>query len=494
MSRPATGACAIGRFGVTIALLAGLCGAAAAAESGALSYRLTYHGSSTDRIKVEIELPTGTSASAFLMPRAVPMGYAEQPWAEFLSAVRAFGADGEVIDVERGLGPRWAAVDEGAAALVRVTYEVDVREMERRILEASDTSKLRDDYLGLLGYSVFGYFEGLEHLPIRLTLEGPADWPLFTTLEPRAEPGTKSVVVTAADFYELADSQIAMGPALEVLRLGDAPPLFVAGYAEAPWDIGLTGMLGRQALDALIAYFGDAPFERFSMMVEILQPLTTEHEYGFSMEHLDSATFFLGPQGALTEDSSERQRTRNLYNYAHHIAHAWIPKRCAGPDYFPFDWEFAPVLDTIWFSEGFGQYVAGVALAKQHEDGEAYLERLLDFRFRNSLETSPPSIRRMTTTELSRVASTRYGSDFRLGRSIFSRGALMAAEMDALIRTETNGAKSLQDALRHLLAWCDENGPTVPARDLLRLLEEGSGVELGDIQARWLAAQVPVAP
>ncbi len=76
------------------------------------------------------------------------------------------------------------------------------------------------------------------------------------------------------------------------------------------------------------------------------------------MEHLDSATFYLAKDAGLTASSSESDRARVLYNFAHHFAHAWIPKRSYGKGYYPFTWELAPVLDTIWFSEGFAQYAA----------------------------------------------------------------------------------------------------------------------------------------
>jgi len=131
--------------------------------------------------------------------------------------------------------------------------------------------------------------------------------------------------------------------------------------------------------------------------------------------------------------------------------------------------------------------VAGVALAERLEDGPAFLERLLDNRFRASLADAPASIRRMSTVELSRVASPRYGSDFRLGRNVFSRGALMAAEMDALIRAETGGAKSLRDGLRHLLVWTRGRGGTFRAEDLVARIEEGTGVDVRGVYERWMA-------
>jgi predicted metalloprotease with PDZ domain len=95
----------------------------------------------------------------------------------------------------------------------------------------------------------------------------------------------------------------------------------------------------------------------------------------------------------------------------------------------------------------------------------------------------------MSTVELSRVASTRYGSDFRLGRNVFSRGALMAAEMDEHIRQQTGGARSLKDGLRHLMEWTKKNGKVLPEGDLTRLLEAGTGVDVSAIHARWLAPQ-----
>ena len=53
---------------------------------------------------------------------------------------------------------------------------------------------------------------------MRLEVVAPPDWPVFTTLAPRAPPAVAHASGEAADFYELADSQLAMGPGLSVLR------------------------------------------------------------------------------------------------------------------------------------------------------------------------------------------------------------------------------------------------------------------------------------
>ena len=455
-----------------------------------LHYRLRYPGSSPHRVAIQIDHPRLPLPQTLVIPRAIPMGYGEQHYDQFVSQIAAFGPDDQPLEVVREQGPRWRIEASGQVnAIDKLRYEVDLSAMEREILMGADASKVRADYVGILGYSIFGFIEGFEGHPIEVSLEAPDEWPVFSTLAPLAPPANGQTTASAADFYALADSQVMMGPALRVHRVEGSPPLYVAGYGEMPWSIELTARLGREALDATIGYFGDAPFPHYTMVVEVLEPLTPDHRYGFSMEHLDSATFFLGAESALTQDSPPRQLRRARYNYAHHIAHSWIPKRCSGPGYFPFSWELAPVLDTIWFSEGFGQYAAAVAISELTEDPQEFLEAVIENRFRRSLAEAPPAIRNLSTVELSRIASTRYGEDFRTGRNIFSRGGLMAAEMDAHIRAETDGQESLRNGLRFLMDWCRRHGTALDLAELPALIEEATGVDVSSIYTRWMAAQ-----
>jgi predicted metalloprotease with PDZ domain len=179
---------------------------------------------------------------------------------------------------------------------------------------------------------------------------------------------------------------------------------------------------------------------------------------------------------------------RTRYNFSHHFAHAWIPKRSYGEGYFPFTWELAPVLDTIWLSEGFAQYAAIVAVAEglPEEESWSYRKRMLQFRFRSNLEKAPLFIKNMTTVELSRVASTRYSEDFRTGRNVFSRGGLMAAEMDELIQAQTDGKKALRDALRHLVSWSEKNRRAFRIDELPGIFLDGTEVDTSAVMHRWL--------
>ena len=461
-----------------------VCGVAGAASAQTpVTYRLDYPTAGSPRVQVRLTwdapLP---AATALVMPRAIPMGYGEQRYDAFVRDVRMLTGAG-ARPATREEGPRWTL----AAGTTAVTYAVDLAALEQAVTAASDQSRVRDGYLGALGYAVFAFVDGFETRPVRVALSGPPGWPVFSTLAPAAPPATAEVVADAPDYYALADSQIVMGPKAVVRRLATAPvPLYLASYAEGPVDLDRVGRLARTAFERVATWFGSTPFPHYTLHQELLTPISPAHEYGMSMEHLGSSTYYLAASGGLTASSTAADDARVLYNFAHHIAHAWVPKRAYGHCYFPFQWELAPVIDTIWFAEGFGQYAAIEAVAAGTADPAAFRAEMLQRRLRSNVESAPAFLRRLPLVELSRVASTRYAEDFRTGRLVFSRGGLMAAAIDDRIRRASGGTRSLRDALRFLVTWSARERRGFAIDEFAGLVREATGVEVGAVVAEWL--------
>jgi predicted metalloprotease with PDZ domain len=455
-----------------------------ASAHAANTYTLTYARAGDEHVAIALKLAAPLPVAQWLvMPRAIPMGYGEVYYDEFVDGVVAITSSGAEAPAKREEGPRWQL----PAGTVTVRYRVNLHRMEREVLAAADASRIRDGYLGALGYSVFAFVDGDERRPVRLRLEGPAGWPVFSTLAPRLPLAGVGVEAAAPHFYALADSQIVMGPKASIHRIGDTPvPLFLATYAEGHVDLDRVSRLVRTAFTRVVDYFGSAPFPHYTVQQELLAPVSPRHRYGFSMEHLESSTYYLDASTGLTADASADAEARALFNFAHHIAHAWAPKRVYGQGYFPFQWELAPVLDSIWFAEGFGQYAAIMAIAAGEHDPAAYREALLTRRFRTTLDSAPAFLKRLTLVELSRVASTRYAEDFRTGRLVFSRGGLMAAAIDDRIRAATGGAKSLRDAFRFLVAWSAREQRAFTDAELPRLIEHATGVDVGAVVDEWM--------
>jgi predicted metalloprotease with PDZ domain len=453
-----------------------------------LEYRLEYNHPKSPTIHISLRVPGGVDAPLILIiPRTVPGGYAQRPYDPFVENVHAFSLAGASLEVHREQqGPRWK-IGKIGDRFDRVEYDVNLSRMEHEILVASDSSKVRDGYAGLLGYSIFAFLLGRENEPVRLEVTGPSDWPVFSTLAPQVPATVGSLTASAPDYYALADSQIVMGPGLQLQRIEGSVPLFLAVYAETEDDLSEEGALARDALDKMTAYFGKAPFSHYTVQLELLRPVSERHEYGFSMEHLESGTFYFGVDRAITSKSDSATRQARRFNYAHHMAHSWIPKRAYGAGYLPFEWEAVPLIDTIWFNEGFARYavIEAFAEAMPKEDGESYRQRQLA-ALRKIVDEAPPFIRKMSLLDLSREGSFLYSEDFRIGMNLFSRGALMAAEMDDRIRARTQQKKSLRDALRYLLDWSEKNRRAFRVEELPVIFREATGVDTRDILDRRL--------
>ena len=472
------------RLPVAVLLVLAAAPDALAQPAGPVSYAVRYRADGDSAVSVELAWsPALPAPRALVMPRAIPMGYGEQRYDAFLRDVTAVDSRGTARPATREEGPRWRL----EAGTTGVRYQVDLAALERAVTTASDQSRVRRGYLGALGYTLFAFVEGFEARPVRLHVEGPAGWPVFSTLAPQVPPATTPVDAAAPDFYALADGQLVMGPAATFHRLTTAPaPLYLASYAEGPVDLDRVGRLAVTAFQRVADYFGTVPFPHYTMHQELLTPLSPAHEYGMSMEHLNSSTFYLAASTGITASSTAADDARVLYNFAHHIAHAWVPKRAYGHGYFPFQWELAPVLDSIWFAEGFGQYAAIQAVAAGTPDPAAFRADMLQRRFQANVASAPAFLKAMTLVELSRTASLRYSEDFRTGRLVFSRGGLMAAAMDDRIQRETGGARTLRDAFRHLVAWAARERRAFAMDELPGLIREATGVDVSATMQEWL--------
>ena len=73
--------------------------------------------------------------------------------------------------------------------------------------------------------------------------------------------------------------------------------------------------------------------------------------------------------------------------------------------------------------------------------------------------------------------------------TLFSKGALMAAEMDQVIRRQTHGRKRLRDALRALVSWGERSRRAFRITEFSGLIARPVGVNEQSIRAvmnRWL--------
>jgi predicted metalloprotease with PDZ domain len=364
--------------------------------------------------------------------------------------------------------------DDSEEFLSKVRYSVDIKKMEADLLDASMSSKLRKDYLGLFGYSVFGFVEGLESEAINLMIKTDSSWPVFSTLRPDTKRNNGIASYEVENFAILADAQYLLGNGVQVIRVNEAQiPLFVAAYCETTIDLEAIGRTGSLSLQKLADYFGYIPMPHYTLVYEFLEPLSERHDYGFNMEHLNSMT-------AHRDINKEINTNRDFGSIVHHMGHSWVPLRSWGEGYRPFAWQVAPLIETIWLNEGFIWYIAYHKILND--------EGRLNW-WKSNMDNAPDFIKKKSLKELSLLGSTQYASDFRIGKNLFSRGALMAYDLDDYIQKQTKGMKSFKDAILGLLSWSKDNQRAFKYNEIVSIMSKATGVDLSPIWNKWQNAR-----
>lgn len=442
-----------------------------------VQYSIVYKDSLSSKLHISIRFTDKQKGSAvFIMPRSVPGAYSMIKYDDFVEGLTAITPGGEKLSMykDEDEAPRWYCTDT-AKAISQIVYEVDLRKMEGH-LDLSDASIMRNGFAGLLNYSIFGWVDGTEEQPVQCSVHTFADWPIFTTNEPTAKMSKGTLSFATKNYYTLADGQLFIGPRFRVKEFKGLVPLFIVDYCQTADEyLDDYGRQGIMSLKILHDYFGELPFQHYSILLRKALPLEPGIVPPFGMEHLQSSTFFGDTSGFRYAAMRQAELVATIPTYLHHMGHSFIPLRCYGDGYRPFVQEIPPVIHTIWFNEGFMWFLPYDVLQSA---------RWAKIFYANTYQADP-QIKKMNLSELSAEASIMYSADFRLGKAVYARGASMAIEMDQYLKEQTGGKKSMKDVLRFLYNWSKENKRPFTLVEFPQLIHKACGVDLSNIFHKW---------
>jgi len=244
--------------------------------SAQLTYHLAYKDSSSSVIKVSIET-NGTLIApiSFVMPRSIPGHYnGAALYDKFIMNLYVINDKGERIAMKKDINdaPHWYYNDTGKI-VSRIEYEVNLKKMERTLIPG-DASISRAGFAGILNYSVFGWIDGTEIQAVQCYLETFEQWPIFTTLQPSASMKKGSLAFETKNYYELADGQTFIGTAFRVKEFKGIVPVFIASYCETEDEfLDDYGLQGTESMRILNDYFGELPFQHYSIMLRKAVPI-----------------------------------------------------------------------------------------------------------------------------------------------------------------------------------------------------------------------------
>jgi predicted metalloprotease with PDZ domain len=396
------------------------------------TYQLSFDDRATHLVDVQLTLPPADAGPRTLwMATWTPGSYLLREYARQVEGLVAHDDHGTALPVTRTSKNRWT-VDAGGGAIT-VRYRVYAREASVR------TNFVDADLAVLNGAALFITEEGREGAPHRVQIDLPDDWGGAHTGLDRT-PGGGVTDFTAADLDELFDSPIVLGDA--VVRPLDAPgaphELVLAGEL-GPWDVDRSAADVAAIVREQRALWGDTPYDHYTF-------LNVVNEARGGLEHLDSTLMMTNRRATSTREAYVGW----LGLVSHEFFHTWNVKRLRFAPLGPFDYEHEVYTPSLWVAEGLTSYYDDLTLVRAGliTEGE-YLKRISD-QLKGVQETPGRGVQ--TLSQASADAWIKYyrkdENTVNTGISYYSKGMLVGWLLDARIRCETDGARSLDDVMR----------------------------------------------
>lgn len=409
------------------------------------------------------------------LPVWSPGRYMRFDFARNVQEFTVVGRDGRPVRWDRENGSLWRVYPAGAGA-VTVHYRVFANTL------SGTFSVLDSAHANWNGASLFMYVAGHKPDPVRLHIDPPAGWHVMN-----GDTRTNDQSDYAFENYDrLIDSPTEVAPAFMVDSFtvdGRLYRTMVHYNGSAP-----AGVRARFVGDVqkLVRYensvFAPPPLQMYTFIFNIGYP------GGDGMEHLYSTQIIDRRQWADTFAVLP-----GISSAAHEYFHVWNVKRVRPLLLGPFDYTSERYQPSLWVAEGWTQYYGQVALVRAGVLPPAALYPMIANLVRQNL-TAPGRKEvsaRMASFEApfwdgaaAPYATNGANSFF----TYYTKGAGIALYLDLLIRSRSNGARSLDDAFRNLkhLSWEQPNasyylqGRGYTEADVERAVSEAVGMDMHD--------------
>jgi predicted metalloprotease with PDZ domain len=397
-----------------------------------ITYTVRFPAPDKHIAELEAVYPTdGRDTVELMMPIWTPGFYRVEHYAGKVQDLAARTPDGQALKVEQPRKNRWT-VAAGNVKKVVVTYKL------RCDSKSVTTNWVGDDLAVLNGPATFVTLVGGGKRPHEVRLELPAAWKqAVTALEPA--PGGKANHFRAPDYDTLADSPLVAGT-LEVreFTVDGSKHLVVHAGDFAGWD----GKRAAADLEKIVRenqrLWGALPFKRYVFLL-VFRP------GGGGLEHANST---------LVTSTAASMRTAAAYLswlnlVSHEYFHAFNVKRLRPVELGPFDYEKEARTTGLWIAEGFTTYY-GELLTSRAGLGTPrdFLDRLSGHIDR--LQKTPGRLEQTLEQASAEVWTTSFSGIGGGAKTVsyYVKGPVVAFLLDARVRRETKGAKSLDDVMK----------------------------------------------
>jgi predicted metalloprotease with PDZ domain len=399
-----------------------------------IRYRLSMPKPQNHYFEVEMELKDFKEKSLTVkMPVWAPGSYLVREFAKNVNLVKAFDEKGNALKIKKDTKNAWM-IEKGKASIVKVKYEVYAFELSVR------TSFLDLTHGFVSGSGVFMYVDKYINRKGTLEVIPYKDFQKVTTSLPSLS-FMSGFHYSFVNYDQLADCPIEIGNQEEFEFTAAGVNHTVAIYGEGNYDVERLKEDMAHIVETATAVFGENPNKEYVFIIHNV----VDGQGG--LEHANSTTLSVNRWSYDGEDY-----LGFLSLAAHEYFHLWNVKRLRPIELGPFNYDEENYTSLLWVMEGFTSYYDELLLRRAGYVGAAeYLGKLQSSL--NYVEGSPGS-------RVQPVAHASFDAWIKAYRpnenssnttmTYYSRGAVLAALIDAKIIAGSNGTQCLDHFLKSL--------------------------------------------
>ena len=400
--------------------------------SQSVSYKLMMPSPESHYYEVEMEV-SGLKGKSFdvKMPVWAPGSYLVREFSKNLNLVKAFDENGKPLDISKVTKNKWN-IKKSKAKKVTIKYEVYAFELTVR------TSFLDLTHGFVCGTSVFMYTEETKNKPGKLEI---VPFKGFNTITTALIKEGENDTYLFNNYDQLVDCPIEIGNQ-KVFDFNAAGVHHTVGmYGEGNYDIEKLKVDMAKIIESTSNVVGVNPNKEYTFIIH-----NVVNGQG-GLEHMNSTTLSVN---RWTYDEAGYLKFLSLV--AHEYFHLWNVKRIRPLELGPFNYDEENYTTLLWVMEGVTSYYDELILLRAgYYSEETYINKLLS------------SLNYVEGTVGSRVQPVAHASfdawvkgyrpnenSSNTTMTYYSRGAVIAACLDAMIIKQSNGERKLDNFMRHL--------------------------------------------
>ena len=435
-------------FSVKFVFLLAAFAVSAQAQAIGAAYRVTI---SIDplRATVEAEIPV-TGGRLFMAPWGAD--HLPNGWGTFVRKFEVRDPSNRQLTFEAKPNGGWQLSD-SFTGNAKLSYEVDLSFTKGEWRYGKEQAgTFQDEALFVVSKALFVVSDDSGRRQI--TFDIPASWKVSTPWNQINGSAWRFVV---ENNDELINNSLVVGKHVEYVFNEGAFTLVVTLLGSMQKSKELLGATLQKVVRNYVRIFDRTPRSKYLMTV-------------FYADQADAEAF--GKSAAFTE--RDTLTSNNLIRWgntlAHEFFHSWNGHAIRGEDY----------ATSQWFSEGFTEYFANLALIQEGLIGrDLFIKKMENHLGLYLFFGSSPAFDGVSVKD----AGSKKGS-YRLG--VYNGGWSVAFCLDLLIREQTNNRKSLAHFMRLMYERFGLTGKKFKYEDVVAAASEIAGRDLADFFKRFV--------